>query len=177
MPALTNAIMSAIVAAPLGLIGWKRKKETDAEGNPCLRYWGIRYFSLLCLSISIGIAIYHLNDPMYLQHPENFLVIVAFIVASLVSSILAFYRITLKDNTLERLQWPFKPSYYFLSELTFIGEKRNYKILHFSSVKTLKINILMSGQTHFMERIQTVLLSNKTKQLQSKSRNQRRHKK
>jgi hypothetical protein len=157
---ISVAIFGGLIGLGFALVCWRRRQEIDRNGDICLRYFGPKYAFPLSVVFWLCVGIYHIDDPEYLSHPENYFVNLAFIVLSLLASIhFVLYRITLKKSTIERSQWPFKPRRYSLNELTFIGEKRRESVLHFSSGKILKIPLLLSGQDRFIERVQESLLA------------------
>ena len=114
----------------------------------------------MTIAFWVFVGIKHIDDPLYLRNPENFFVILGFVAISLLASLhFVFYRITLTENFIERFQWPLRPRRYPLNELSFIGEKGRQTVLHFSGGKALKIQLLLSGQVKFLERLQAFLLS------------------
>jgi hypothetical protein len=157
---LSNTIWGGTIGLAFALACWRRKEEIDSDGNLCLRYFGPRYAIPLTAVTWIGIGLYHLHDPMYERHPENFYFLIGLAALSVLASIhFVLYRITLREKTIERVQWPLKPRQYSLDELTLIGEKRRQTILHFRGGDTLTIQLLLSGQPRFIERMQTLWVS------------------
>ncbi|HEX5806607.1 MAG TPA: hypothetical protein VFY31_09770 [Macromonas sp.] len=149
---------------------WRRAEEFDADGNICLRYFGPRYAVPLTVAFWVGVGLYQHDDPLYQRHPENFYVFFVFAALSVLASIhFVLYRITLKGEIIERVQWPLKPRRYSIEDLRLIGRKGRQTTLQFHGGETLKIQLLLSGQSRFIERMQHLLVA------QASRRSQRSH--
>jgi hypothetical protein len=154
MSVISSTIVGGLTALAFGLAAWRRRKEVDAE-NLCMQYFGPKYALHLTALFWIGVLTMHMDDPMYLRHPENFYVGLAFIAFSLIASMhFVLYKIALTQDSIERRQWPLKPRRYSLNDLTSIKEKRGQTVLHFRGNDTLTIQLLLSGQIEFIEQLQ-----------------------
>ncbi len=155
MSVASSAIVGGLIGFAFALAFWKRNEEIDADGNICLRYFGPRYAFPLAVVFWIGVGIVHIDDPMYLRHPENFYVLLVFLILSIVASVhYTFYRIILTEDSIERYQWPLRVRKYSLNELSSISKKRRKSVLNFSNGKSFTIHLLLSGQVKFLERLQ-----------------------
>jgi hypothetical protein len=160
MSVVSSSIMGGLLGLSFALACWRRKREIDKDGNLCLRYFGPKYAFPLVAANFAGIGFYHIDDPMYLANPENFFIIFGFATLTFIASLhFVLYRVTLTQNSIERIQWPFKPLRYSIDQLTLIGQKRGEAVLHFSGEDTFKINLLLSGQNEFIEKLQASMLS------------------
>lgn len=158
MSVLASALLGGGIGLATSLAYWRRRRETDASGNLCLRYFGPRYAIPLVGIAFLVEGIRHLDDPCYVENPENFFVIFGFVLFSLLASVhIVLYRITLKHGTIEQNRWPLRPLVYSLDNLSFIEEKGRQAVLHFGKQRKLKIQLLLSGQRDFLDQLQAIL--------------------
>lgn len=151
---LRGLLWAALVGVFGGLVSWRRDCELDEHGNPCLRYFGPRYFIPLSGIVWLVVAVKNLSDPFHQNYPENSVVEFGFATFSLLASVLFVpYHIALTRDWIERHAWPLSPLRYPLSELEAIEEKANSFTICFRGGRRLKINLLLSGKKAFIEKL------------------------
>lgn len=156
---LLNALWGGLAGLFLHFFLWRRKKESDRNGLPCLRYQGPRYGFLLTTCLCLWAGIHELE-----KHDCNGSVgLTLFFILGTISALIwiyhASYRITLTQNEIIRLLWPFSPCTFLTDNLIFIGQKKRNTTLHFNNGDQLTIQWHLSGQEDFLARLQQIMLT------------------
>ena len=157
MSILLSVLWGGLIGGAYGLLFWRRRKETDRDGNPCLRYFGPRFgFPVLaCLALAIGV--HEVTQQCGIGGAVFFLILFAF--CAFASIHFAFYRMTLTQEQLVRSQWLLAPLHLQLKRLTFIGRQKQCYVLYFGNETSLKIPQWLSGQEDFIARLQHIMLA------------------
>lgn len=100
VPWLKGLVWSALIGLLGSLLHYRRDRELDQHGNPCLRYFVPRYFIPLSCIWWLVIAVKNLSDPFHQRYPENSVVEFGFATLSLVASLwFVPYRIAVVAET------------------------------------------------------------------------------
>lgn len=154
---LKAAIWGAVVALAGSLFYWRRERELDAWGNPCLRFCGPRFGAPLIGLFFLSLGLKNLSDPFYQRHPENSYVEFGFALFGLVAgAIFIMHRVSIRQGVLEHQRWPLPSKRYQLKDLEGIEEGEKGVALLFSGGHVFKINPLLSGQKAFVESVRAL---------------------
>lgn len=157
---MKSLLWGAFMGAMFPMLAWRRQKEVDSYGNLCARYFLLRFTMPLFIVFWIAVGIQNLDNPVYWEHPENFFCLCFFLLFTTLACIhFCFYKISIKSDVIERLQWPLQPLQYNVKDLTFIGKKGNQHVLHFHGDRSFAIPILLSGQAEFIDKAQKLILA------------------
>lgn len=142
----------------IGLALWRRPREADDWGNPCMRFHGLRYGLPLAAFFFLALGLYQANNPANYRAASDLLL---FAYAPIAVSFALFaagmscatYRISLRIDALEKAGWPFAASSYPLADLKSIEERGHNVVLGFSDGRELKLSGLLSGREYFVARL------------------------
>ncbi|WP_346837276.1 hypothetical protein [Microbulbifer sp. SAOS-129_SWC] len=151
-----SVVTSAIWGGASGLLGvlfyWRRERELDDFGKPCLRFCGPRFGIPLVGVFFLLAGLNNLGDPFYLRHPENFVVMFGFSLFAFVGSVyFVFYRVSVRNGVVERHAWPLSVTRYSLQELESVDEHGDNVSLRFTGGRAYKISPLLSGRSAFIK--------------------------
>lgn len=149
-------LKSIMIGALLGVAGalavWRRDRERDAYGNPCLRYCGPRFGIPLVGLVFLAVGLYNLNDPFHQRHRENSAIEFGFALLGLAAAThFVSYRVSIRDGALERRAWPLKTVRYPMAELADIEVGENSAVLRFTDGRIFTVNPVLSGRVAFVD--------------------------
>lgn len=155
---MLNAMM---VGAGIGLVGsllhWRRDRELDAQGNPCLRYCGPRFGVPLVGMFFLFVAASNLLDPFHVRHPENSVIEFLFVAASLLASLFFIpYRVTFSGDSIARHAWPLPTLRFHIRDIEAIEEGEYGFVLRLSDGRNFSPSPLLSGQNAFLARVRAL---------------------
>lgn len=140
------------------LMAFRRAKELDAQGRPCVRYLGFRFSMPLLAVFLFGLAISEYNDPFNHCYSGNLLL--AYIPFGLAIFVCLYsvhcwnYCFVLEPHGISRLFSPFKPVRYSLDDLVAVEQpKPGITVLRFTGGRKVGIFMLLSGRKYFVEQL------------------------
>ncbi|MGA8006835.1 MAG: hypothetical protein WCA17_12100 [Burkholderiales bacterium] len=156
--AVISGLAVLLAAATLGLAAWRRPREVDDWGNPCMRFFGPRFATPIAGFFFLALGLYEANDAANYRDAGELLtyayapIAVAFALFA-VNMSCATYRISLRIDAIEKAGWPFSASSYLLKDLESMQEKGRDVVLGFSDGRELKLNGFLSGREYFVARL------------------------
>lgn len=156
--AVISGLAAFLAAAALGLAVWRRQREVDDWGNPCMRFFGPRFGLPIAGFFFLALGLYELNDPGNYRYAGNLLILayapVAIAFAIFAASMsFATYRVSLRIDAIEKAGWPFPASSYPLADLKAVEERGQNVVLSFVDGRELKLHGLLSGRAYFIARL------------------------
>jgi hypothetical protein len=162
--AVISALAVFLTAATLGLAAWRRPREVDDWGNPCMRFFGPRFALPIVGFFFLALGLYGVNDPANYRDAGDLLILayapiaISFAIFA-VSMSCATYRVSLRIDAIERAGWPFSASSYPLKDFKSMEDRGQSIVIGFVDGRELKLSGFLSGRAYFLARL-TALTGN-----------------
>ena len=155
---LISAAGAVIFSLAMSLVMRTRSRETDASGNPTLRYLAFPYVMPVLGVICLAVGISQWLDPINHRYSGNLLILSYIPTAIGVGCFFLAvhfwrYRVVLTPSRIEVYRWPLRTTEYKLSDLTSVEEKGQQSILRFSNNRKFIVYPGLSGRQHFLEKL------------------------
>jgi len=159
--ALISGASSLVTSLGFYTVMRVRPRETDASGNPVVRFLAAPYIMIFCGLFFLIIGIYQWFSPLNHYFPGNLLIAsyIPCMIGFLVLAISVYYfkfRVTLTNDAIEVVRWPFPFIRFALADLMFIDETKQRTTLYFSyDRKFILYSSMYSGYSYFLSRLKT----------------------
>ena len=147
-----------LAALTLGLAAWRRPREVDDWGNPCMQFFGPRFALPIAGFFFLALGLYGVNDPANYRDAGDLLILayapiaISFAIFA-VSMSCATYRVSLRIDAIEKAGWPFSASSYPLKDFESMEDRGQSIVISFVDGRELKLSALLSGRAYFLARL------------------------